>query len=68
MKFRNSQIWIELSETQSEQINGGAILFNYSFLSKLTTQENGAITISSGNAIGIFNAAGVAIVQTNIVR
>ena len=68
MKSRNSQIWIELSETQSEQMNGGAILFNYSFLSKLTTQENGAITVSSGNAIGIFNAAGIAMVQTNIVH
>lgn len=68
MKSRNSQIWIELSETQSEQMNGGAILFNYSFRSKLTTQENGAITICIGNAIGIFNAAGVAIVQTNIVH
>ena len=68
MKSRNSQIWIELSETQSEQMNGGAILFNYSFLSKLITQENGAITVSSGNAIGIFNAAGIAIVQTNIVH
>ncbi len=68
MKSRNSQIWIELSEAQSEQMNGGAILFNYSFRSKLTKQENGAITICSSKAIGISNAAGIAIFQTNIVR
>lgn len=67
MKNNNSQnIWVELTDSQSEQVNGGAILFNYSFLSKLTDQNNGAITIASGNAIGIFNSAGAAIVQTNV--
>ncbi len=67
MRSDNSQnLWIELTETQTETINGGVIAFNAAFFSKLTYQNNGAIVIASGNAIGIGNQAGVAIVQTNI--
>ncbi len=67
MTFCNSQnLWTELTETQTEAINGGLIAFNTSFFSKLTYQNNGAIVIASGNAIGFGNTAGVAIVQTNI--
>jgi hypothetical protein len=67
MKNNNSQnIWVELTDSQSEQVSGGAVLFKYSFLSKLTDKNNGAITIASGNEIGIFSTDGAAICQTNI--
>ncbi len=67
MKSYNSQhLWTELTETQTEAINGGLIAFNIAIASKLTYQNNGALVIASGNALGFGNAAGVAIVQTNI--
>jgi hypothetical protein len=67
MKSDNSQnLWIELTETQTEAINGGLIAFNFAIASKLTYQDNGALVLASGNAIGIGNRAGVFVVQTNI--
>jgi hypothetical protein len=67
MTSDNSQnLWTELTETQTETINGGVIAFNIAYFSKLTYQNNGALVIASGNAIGFGNTAGVAIVQTNI--
>ena len=66
MTSYNSQIWTELTETETETINGGVIAFNIAIASKLTYQNNGAIVIASGNAIGLGNTAGVAIIQTNI--
>lgn len=64
--YNSQNLWTELTETQTETINGGAIAFNTAFFSKLTYQNNGAIVIASGNAIGFGNTAGVAIIQTNI--
>jgi hypothetical protein len=67
MKSDNSQqLWTELSETQTEAINGGLIAFNIAIASKLTYQENGALVLASGNAIGFGNRAGVFVVQTNV--
>lgn len=66
MKSNNSQVlWTELTETQSEVVNGGAIVFNTSFFSKITDQINTAIVLNSGNAIGSANSAGVAVFQSN---
>jgi hypothetical protein len=66
MKSNNSvTIWTELTETQAETINGGAVNFNNSFFSKLTDQINTAIVVNSGNAIGNFNRAGVTVNQIN---
>jgi hypothetical protein len=66
MKSHNSQVlWTELTETQSEVVNGGAIVFNTSFFSKITDQINTAIVLNSGNAIGAANSAGVAVFQSN---
>ena len=66
MKSYNFQIWTELTEAQTEAINGGLIIANIAIASKLTYQDNGALVLASGNAIGFGNTAGVAIVQTNI--
>ena len=66
MKSYNSQVWTELTETQAEAINGGLIIGNIAIASKLTYQDNGALVLASGNAIGFGNTAGVAIVQTNV--
>ena len=66
MKSNNSQVlWTELTETQSEVVNGGAVVFNTSFFSKITDQINTAIVINSGNAIGVANSAGVVVFQSN---
>ncbi len=66
MKSNNSEsLWTELTETQSEAVNGGAIILNSSFLSKITDQLNQAIIVNSGNAIGIANSAGVVVIQSN---
>ena len=64
--YNSQNLWTDLTEAQTETINGGLILGNIAFFSKLTYQNNGAIVIASGNAIGFGNTAGVAIVQTNI--
>ena len=67
MKSNNSQVlWTELTETQSEVVNGGAIVFNRAFFSKLTEQSNLALIANSGNAIGFGNSAGVTSTQINI--
>ncbi len=67
MKFNNTQVlWTELTETQSELVNGGAVDFNRAFFSKLTSQENTALILNSGNAIGLANRAGVSSTQVNI--
>ena len=60
------QLWNDLTEIQSESINGGVVIGNFAFLSKLTSQNNGAVVAFSGNAIGAFNAAGVVVGQTNV--
>lgn len=60
------KLWNDLTETQAETINGGQVIGNFALFSKLTSQENGAIVAFSGNAGGIFNTAGVAVVQTNV--
>jgi hypothetical protein len=66
MKSNNSQsLWIDLTETQSESVNGGAIILNSSSFSKITDQLNQAIIVNSGNAIGIANSAGVLVIQSN---
>jgi len=66
MKSNNSQVmWTEMTETQSEVVNGGAIVFNTSFFSKITDQINTAIVVNSGNAIGVANSAGVNVFQSN---
>jgi hypothetical protein len=66
MKSNNSQVlWTELTEIQSEVVNGGEILFNSSFFSKITDQINTAVVINSGNAIGVANSAGVTVFQSN---
>lgn len=59
------QFWNDLTETQSEAINGGVVVGNFAFLSKLTSQNNGAIVAFSGNAVGVFNAGGVVVGQIN---
>ena len=64
--YNSQNLWTELTETQTETIHGGVIAFNIAIASKLTYQNNGALVIASGNAIGFGNTAGVAIVQTNI--
>jgi hypothetical protein len=67
MKFNNSQIlWTELTEIQSEVVNGGAVDFNSAFFSKLTEQDNTALIANSGNALGFANRAGVSSTQVNI--
>ena len=63
---KSQYLWTELTETQTEAINGGVIAFNIAIASKLTYQDNGALVLASGNAIGFGNTAGVAIVQTNV--
>jgi hypothetical protein len=66
MKSNNYQVlWTELTETQSEVVNGGDVVFNTSFFSKITDQINTAIVINSGNAIGVANSAGVVVFQSN---
>lgn len=60
------KFWNDLTETQSESINGGQIIGNLAFLSKLTSQNNGAIVAFSGNAVGVLNAGGVVVAQTNV--
>jgi hypothetical protein len=67
MKSNNTQVlWTELTEIQSELVNGGAVNFNSSFFSKLTSQENTALILNSGNAIGFANRAGVSSTQVNV--
>jgi hypothetical protein len=67
MKSNNSQIlWTDLTETQAETVNGGAVDFNSAFFSKLTDQTNAAAILASGNAIGAFNSAGVTSTQVNV--
>jgi hypothetical protein len=67
MKSNNSQsLWTNLTETQSETVNGGQVAFNSAFFSKLTDQSNAAAILASGNAIGSFNSGGVTSSQTNI--
>ncbi len=66
MKSNNTQVlWTELTETQSELVNGGAVLFNSAFFSKLTDQENTALIANSGNAGFFANRAGVSSTQVN---
>jgi hypothetical protein len=66
MKSNNSlTIWTELTETQSEAVNGGVVAFNIADFSKLTDQINTAAVIASGNAIGAFNSAGASVTQSN---
>ena len=60
------KFWNDLIETQSESINGGQVIRNFAFLSKLTSQNNGAVVAFSGNAVGILNAGGVVVAQTNV--
>jgi hypothetical protein len=67
MKNNNYQnIWVELTDSQSEHVSGGTMLKKHSFLYKFVDKNNGAITIASGNEIGILNLDGAAICQTNI--
>jgi hypothetical protein len=66
MKSNHTQVlWTELTETQSELVNGGAVLFNSAFFSKLTSQENTALIANSGNAGSFANLAGVSSTQVN---
>jgi hypothetical protein len=60
------KLWNEVTEAQAETINGGEIIGNFSFVSKLTDQTNAAAIIASGNAIGAFNSAGVTSTQVNV--
>ena len=60
------KFWNDLTETQSESINGGQVIGNFALFSKLTSQNNGAIVAFSGNAVGILNAGGVVVAQTNV--
>ncbi len=60
------KFWNDLTETQSESINGGQVIGNLAILSKLTSQNNGAIVAFSGNADGILNAGGVVVAQANV--
>ena len=67
MKSNNSlTIWTELTETQSEAVNGGVVAFNIANFSKLTDQINAAAVINSGNALGNFNRAGASVTQSNV--
>jgi hypothetical protein len=66
MKSNNTKaLWIDLTETQAETVNGGLILGNFASFSKLTDQENVAAILASGNAIGNFNSGGVTSSQRN---
>ncbi len=48
MKSNNSQtLWTNLTETQSEAVNGGQVAFNSAFFSKLTDQSNVAAIIAA---------------------
>lgn len=60
------KLWNEVTETQAEAINGGQVVGNFAFVSKLTSQSNAAAIINSGNAIGAFNSAGVTSTQVNV--
>jgi hypothetical protein len=60
------KLWNEVTEAQAEAINGGAIIGNFAFVSKLTDQANTAAIIASGNASGSFNSAGVTSTQVNV--
>jgi hypothetical protein len=62
----SAKFWTELTETQTEAINGGVVIGNFAAFSKLTSQNNGAVVAFSGNAIGAFNAGGVVVAQTNV--
>jgi hypothetical protein len=67
MKSHKSQtIWTELTETQSEVVNGGATAFNSAFFSEFVEQNNQALIANSGNALGFANRAGVSSTQVNI--
>ena len=66
MKSNNSQVlWTNLTETQSEVVNGGAVAFNIAIFSKLTEQDNAALIANSGNALGFANRGGVSSSQGN---
>ena len=60
------KFWNDLTEVQSEAINGGVVIGNFALFSKLTSQNNGAIVAFSGNAVGILNTGGVIVSQTNV--
>jgi hypothetical protein len=60
------KLWNEVTEAQAETINGGEVIGNFAFVSKLTDQTNAAAIIASGNAIGAFNSAGVTSTQVNV--
>jgi len=60
------KLWNEVTEAQAEAINGGQVVGNFAFVSKLTSQSNAAAIINSGNAIGAFNSAGVTSTQVNV--
>ncbi len=64
--YNSQNLWTELTETQTETINGGLIVGNIAIASKLTYQENGALVLASGNAIGFGNTAGVLVAQANV--
>ena len=64
--YNSQNLWTDLTETQTETINGGVIAFNIAIASKLTYQNSGALVIASGNAIGLGNTGGVGVVQTNV--
>lgn len=64
--YKSQLLWTELTETQTETINGGLIFGNIAIGSKLTYQENGALVLNSGNAIFFGNRAGVLVSQTNV--
>ena len=67
MKSNNTKaLWTNLTETQAETVNGGAVLFNFASFSKLTDQANAAAILASGNAIGFGNSGGVSSSQVNI--
>jgi hypothetical protein len=60
------KLWNEVTEAQAEAINGGQVIGNFAFVSKLTDQSNAAAIIAAGNAIGNFNSAGVTSTQVNV--
>lgn len=64
--YTSIQLWNNLTEIQSESINGGQVIGNFAFLSKLTSQNNGAVVAFSGNAVGFLNSGGVVVAQTNV--
>lgn len=64
--YKSQLLWTELTETQTETINGGLIFGNIAIASKLTYQENGALVLNSGNAVFFGNRAGVLVGQANI--